>query len=90
MQRTVLASTVQDYFPGARYGLGLMQFPVSCGGSFWSHFGDTLGYSTRLAVSPDGDRVVVASLSTNLVDERVEEVLAINRRLLDDAMCADE
>jgi D-alanyl-D-alanine carboxypeptidase len=90
MQETVLATTVQDYFPGARYGLGLMEFPQSCGGSFWSHFGDTLGYSTRLAVSDDGDRVIVASLTSNFIDERLEDVFAINRRLLDDAMCADE
>jgi D-alanyl-D-alanine carboxypeptidase len=90
MQRTVLATTVQEVWPGVRYGLGLMEFPSPCGGSYWAHFGDTLGYSTRLAVSEDADRVVVASLSSNFVDQRVTEVFAVNQRLLDDAMCADE
>jgi D-alanyl-D-alanine carboxypeptidase len=90
MQRTVPATPLHVVWPGVRYGLGLMEFPSPCGGSYWAHFGDTLGYSTRLAVSEDADRIVVASLSSNFVDERVTEVFAINQRLLDDAMCADE
>jgi D-alanyl-D-alanine carboxypeptidase len=90
MERTVIATPLQEVWPGVRYGLGLMEFQASCGGSYWSHFGDTLGFSTRLAVSDDGDRVVVASLSSNLVGERQPELFAINQRLLDDAMCADK
>jgi D-alanyl-D-alanine carboxypeptidase len=90
MQATVPATPLHEVWPGVRYGLGLMEFPSPCGGSYWAHFGDTLGYSTRLAVSEDADRVVVASLSTNFVDARVTEVFAVNQRLLDDAICADE
>ena len=87
MQRTVLATPLQEIWPGVRYGLGIMQFPGSCGEAFWSHFGDTLGFSTRNAVSDDGSRVVVVSLSTNLAGPAVLGILAETQQLLDDAMC---
>ena len=88
MQRTVLATSLQPVLPGLRYGLGLMQFPTSCGEILWSHFGDTFGYSTRTAVSDDGDRGLVVSLTTNLAGEASLDVLGVNLALLDDAMCA--
>ena len=89
MHTTVLATPLQEVLPGVRYGLGLMQFTGSCGEVYWSHFGDTLGFSTRTAVSDDGDRAVVASLTTNLAGEAVLGIFAENQQLLDDAMCTD-
>lgn len=87
MHRTVPAPGLSDVFPGARYGLGIMWIADSCGG-FWSHAGDVPGMSTLNGVSPDGRRVVVLSLSTELADDA--RVVAVYRRafqLIDDTLC---
>ena len=57
MQSTVPA---EDPWTGAEYGLGLMSYPLSCGGLAWGHGGDIPGYETRNAVVPDGDAVTIA------------------------------
>jgi D-alanyl-D-alanine carboxypeptidase len=87
MHDTVLADTFQDFIPGSRYGLGIMFIPDSCGG-YWSHGGDVPGTSTENAVSADGSRVAVLSLTTQLADESAD--LAVRKRglrLMDDLMC---
>jgi len=87
MHRTVPAIGFTDVFPGARYGLGIMWIDDRCGG-FWSHAGDVPGMSTINGVSPDGRRVMVLSLSTELADG--SSVVAIYRRalrLVDDTLC---
>ncbi|MFE5162270.1 serine hydrolase domain-containing protein [Streptomyces sp. NPDC056697] len=44
-----------EYFgPGARYGLGLVSKPLSCGGVYWGHGGSTTGYETRGGATDDG------------------------------------
>jgi D-alanyl-D-alanine carboxypeptidase len=60
MQTTVPAPEFDAVWPGARYGLGLMWIPLSCGGGYYSHGGDVPGYSTRDGITTDGKRVVVA------------------------------
>jgi D-alanyl-D-alanine carboxypeptidase len=89
MQTTVLAGPFQDFWPGARYGLGIMQAPTSCGVPYWSHFGDTLGFATRNAITDDGDRFVAVSLTTQLGGEAGLATLLEGLQLLDDAICAD-
>ncbi len=87
---TVLADTFQDFIPGARYGLGIMFTPNRCGG-YWSHGGDVPGTSTANGVSPDGSRVAVLSLTTQLA--AAEEALAVygrTFRLMDDVICGPE
>lgn len=60
MQTTVpVNAEFNSAWPGARYGLGLMWIPLTCGGGYWSHGGDANGYSTRDGVTPDGKRAVV-------------------------------
>jgi D-alanyl-D-alanine carboxypeptidase len=44
---------------GARYGLGLAELPLPCGGSFYSHFGELLGYHAWAGVTADGSRTAV-------------------------------
>jgi D-alanyl-D-alanine carboxypeptidase len=44
-----------------------MFIPNRCGG-YWLHLGDVPGTSTANGVSPDGDRVAVLSLTTQLAD----------------------
>jgi D-alanyl-D-alanine carboxypeptidase len=88
MHRTVPAPALSDVFPGARYGLGIMWIGDSCGG-YWGHDGDVPGMSTMNGVSPDGRRVVVLSLSSELADPTSE--VAIYRRaqrLIDDTLCS--
>jgi D-alanyl-D-alanine carboxypeptidase len=87
MHRTVPATELEPVMPGLRYGLGLMQFPGSCGEPYWSHFGDTMGFSTRDAVSADGNRTVVVSLTASLSGEATLGILAEDLALLDDVMC---
>lgn len=87
MHTTVLADTFQDSMPGVRYGLGIMFMPNRCGG-YWSHGGDVPGSSTQNAVSPDGARVAVLSLTTQLAgDEASTSVYRRTFRLMDDVIC---
>lgn len=60
MKTTVAAPGLSVFAPGTRYGLGLMWIPLTCGGGYYSHGGDVVGYSTRDGFSADGRRVVVA------------------------------
>ena len=59
METTVPAPGLTVVWPGARYGLGLLWVPLSCGGGYFAHGGDIPGYSTRNGVTPDGSRVAV-------------------------------
>jgi D-alanyl-D-alanine carboxypeptidase len=71
--------------PGSRYGLGIIWFPTSCGGGYWNHQGDTLGFSDFNAVNDDGTRAVVVSQTTTPGDSGVDTE---DFQLLDDVMCA--
>ncbi|WP_328933419.1 MULTISPECIES: serine hydrolase domain-containing protein [unclassified Streptomyces] len=59
MKTTVRAASLDPVWPGARYGLGLMEIPLTCGGVYYSHAGDLSGYTTRDGVSADGRHAVV-------------------------------
>lgn len=85
---TIPAPPFEALWPGTSYGLGIMWFPMSCGGGYWSHGGDTMGFATRNAVSDDGSRVAIISLSTQRADTApatIEETF----QLMDEIMCAD-
>ncbi|BCY15470.1 serine hydrolase [Actinoplanes sp. L3-i22] len=79
MEKTVPA----DLFPGAAYGLGLIRFPLSCGGVAWGHGGDIPGYETRTEVTADGRAASVAVTSLPQSEEAATQVLAT----VDDALC---
>lgn len=64
MKRTVPAPAFEPVWPGARYGLGIMHVPSSCGG-FWAHGGDIHGFKTRNGVMEDGSRSVMVSINTD-------------------------
>jgi D-alanyl-D-alanine carboxypeptidase len=65
MLRTVPTNAeFRQNWPGARYGLGIMWVPNSCGGS-WAHGGDIMGFKTRNGVTRDGSRSVVVSINTD-------------------------
>ncbi|MFJ6462757.1 serine hydrolase domain-containing protein [Streptomyces sp. NPDC091387] len=75
-----------EYFgSGARYGLGLVRMPLSCGGVYWGHGGSFPGYETRGGVTADG-RAAHVAVTVQPTDptamKRVEGVV-------DTALCAD-
>ncbi|WP_371649405.1 MULTISPECIES: serine hydrolase domain-containing protein [unclassified Streptomyces] len=58
MRTTVPAGA--PFASGARYGLGLVSTPLSCGGVYWGHGGSFPGYETRGGVNEKGRAVNVA------------------------------
>ncbi|GAA4617606.1 serine hydrolase domain-containing protein [Actinoallomurus liliacearum] len=44
---------------GRAYGLGLQSMPLPCGGLYWGHDGDIVGFKTMGGVTPDGRAVTV-------------------------------
>jgi D-alanyl-D-alanine carboxypeptidase len=86
MKTTVRAEEVDPVWPGARYGLGLMRIPLTCGGSYYSHGGDLPGATTRNGVSPDGRRVVVLHATGDGASDLSTEQAQNN--LIDGELCA--
>ncbi|HEX6243803.1 MAG TPA: serine hydrolase domain-containing protein, partial [Polyangiales bacterium] len=65
--------------PGApSYGLGIAYTPLGCGGGYYGHPGDTLGFHTRNAVSVDGARSVCIALSGDGEFEQASAALIEN------------
>ncbi|MFB0630495.1 serine hydrolase domain-containing protein [Streptomyces sp. AB3(2024)] len=64
---------------GARYGLGLVSRPLSCGGVYWGHGGSFPGYETRGGVREDGRAAVDIAVTIQPTDkaamEHVEDVV---------------
>ncbi|GAA2716743.1 hypothetical protein Apa02nite_100020 [Actinoplanes palleronii] len=91
MTRTVpVAPELAALLPGARYGLGIFQRPLPCGGTYWSHPGGWGGYLTDNGVTADGRRSVVLSVSSVLgtgPDDYVRQQHAADA-LVEGALCA--
>ncbi|WP_327403528.1 beta-lactamase family protein [Streptomyces sp. NBC_01288] len=91
MKRTVPVSPeVQLLWPGGRYGLGLAERPLSCGGTYWSHEGGDGGYITLNGVTGNGGRSAVVSMSEARGDT-LDHILAQENAasaLIDHALCA--
>ncbi|GAA5024997.1 serine hydrolase domain-containing protein [Streptomyces siamensis] len=51
--------------PGVRYGLGLGELPLPCGGSYFGHPGELLGYHSWGGVTADGTRTAVAYVTSD-------------------------
>lgn len=69
--------------PGMAYGLGLAFVPLSCGGGYFTHDGDTLGYHTRNGASAGGDAQVTVAISGD------GEFEAPVRALFDQVFCGE-
>jgi D-alanyl-D-alanine carboxypeptidase len=90
MRTTVpVSKEIRRFWPRARYGLGLVQRPLACGGTYLGHGGDILGFTTRTGVTADGERSVVISVSTQRYDSetRARRLEAAVDRLIDRALC---
>jgi D-alanyl-D-alanine carboxypeptidase len=66
------------------YGLGLAWNALSCGGGYYTHDGDTLGFHTRNGVSEDGRASVCIAISG---DAELGFEVETNQ-LIDRALCA--
>ncbi|CAM5296425.1 Beta-lactamase class C and other penicillin binding protein-like protein OS=Streptomyces glaucescens OX=1907 GN=SGLAU_01895 PE=4 SV=1 [Streptomyces glaucescens] len=88
MRRTVsVGENFEVGFPGLKYGLGLMQQPLTCGGDTWGHGGD-LGVTVRTGFSADGRRSVVVIANGTGGGERLLGAERAVRGLVDRALCA--
>ncbi|MFH8620960.1 serine hydrolase domain-containing protein [Streptomyces vietnamensis] len=89
MRHTVpVPKEFEVFWPGGRYGLGLVERPLSCGGSYWSHEGGEAGYITLDGATGDGRRTVTVSLTTsfNDLDKTIRQQKAASA-LVDRALC---
>ncbi|MFJ9852293.1 serine hydrolase domain-containing protein [Streptomyces sp. NPDC101150] len=62
-QLDLMRTTVPAGYPfpaGARYGLGIVSTPLSCGGVYWGHGGSMTGYETRGGATEDGRAAYIA------------------------------
>ncbi|MFI9554812.1 serine hydrolase domain-containing protein [Nonomuraea endophytica] len=73
----------QSVWPGARYGLGQFWIPLRCGGGYWGHGGDGLGFTTRAGVHPGNGRSVVVSGTS----EATEAFDRTTTDLIEHALC---
>jgi D-alanyl-D-alanine carboxypeptidase len=92
MKQTVpVSAEVQQLWPGGRYGLGLVERPLTCGGTYWSHEGGDGGYITLNGVTDDGRQSAVVSMSEARGDT-AEHILAQENAaaaLIDNALCTE-
>jgi D-alanyl-D-alanine carboxypeptidase len=84
-QLTQMRTTVEapGLGAGARYGLGLVSTPLSCGGLSWGHGGDIPGYSTFDAVTDDGRAASIAVTGLPTSQAQVDHLQAD----IDAALC---
>ncbi|MEU6091689.1 serine hydrolase domain-containing protein [Streptomyces sp. NPDC047085] len=89
MQHTVpVPKQYEAFWPGGRYGLGLVNRPLTCGGSYWSHEGGEAGYITLNGATDNGSRTVTVSLSTSFNDlDRTLRQQKAASALVDRALC---
>jgi D-alanyl-D-alanine carboxypeptidase len=91
MKQTVpVSAEVQQLWPDGRYGLGLVERPLSCGGTYWGHEGGYGGYITLNGVTDDGRRSAVVSISEARGDtlQHIMEQENAASALIDHALCA--
>ncbi|MFF8835886.1 serine hydrolase domain-containing protein [Streptomyces sp. NPDC015130] len=82
-QLAQMRTTVPVGDTGAHYGLGLMSRKLSCGGVYWGHGGDIVGYETRGGATDDGHaaNVAVTSIPADISGTRRVETV------VDTALC---
>ena len=91
MKQTVpVNAKVQKLWPKGRYGLGLVERPLGCGGTYWSHEGGDGGYITLNGVTDDGRRSAAVSMSEARGDtkEHILEQENAASALIEHALCA--
>jgi CubicO group peptidase (beta-lactamase class C family)/pimeloyl-ACP methyl ester carboxylesterase len=83
-QLAAMTTTVpENLIPGGGYGLGLLRVPLSCGGEYWGHGGDGLGYQTRGGVTTDGRAVSLVHTTAPSTSQQWADGL----KAVDTALC---
>ncbi|MER5863165.1 serine hydrolase domain-containing protein [Kitasatospora sp. NPDC002040] len=82
--RTSTSDASATFGPGARYGLGLVSRPLSCGGVSWGHGGSIPGYESRVGVTEHGRRAAAVAVNEQRGDAGREQL----DRVVDAALCA--
>jgi len=85
MQTTVPSGNMNYRGIDEEYGLGLATFPLTCGGTAWTHGGNSPGYLTRQAVTANGRGVVLTVTALPQSQESGKQV----EDTVNDIMCAD-
>jgi D-alanyl-D-alanine carboxypeptidase len=77
---------------GLDYGLGLYRKPLSCGGFYYDHGGNTTGTISRGGVSPDGRRSVALAYTGAHGDSRedIAKLQATSDAVVDRVFCGRE
>jgi D-alanyl-D-alanine carboxypeptidase len=88
MEKTVPAPGLAPGLTGTRYGLGLIWVPLTCGGGYWTHPGDILGYSVWDGVTSHGRRDAVVMVSSERAGQPALAQHVAEARLVDHALCA--
>jgi D-alanyl-D-alanine carboxypeptidase len=83
-----MQSTV-DAGDGSRYGLGLRWTPLPCGGGYWTHGGNGVGYTTFAGATSAGRAVSVAVFSRTFDPVEAERQDRAMRALIGNALCHD-
>jgi D-alanyl-D-alanine carboxypeptidase len=68
---------------GLKYGLGLAEIPLTCGGSYFGHRGELLGYRTWTGTTHDGARSVSVYVTSDGGSDTEEAMMA----LMDKQLC---
>lgn len=81
----------EEIWPGASYGLGIIRINLPCGGVYWSHGGDVLGYNNTNGITPDGEKSAMVASSTNTFSDAVfaENSIRTTNDLIVHALCGD-
>ncbi|MGH4026900.1 MAG: serine hydrolase domain-containing protein [Pseudonocardiaceae bacterium] len=91
MRTTVpMGPDYEDIWPGAAYGLGLIRINLPCGGVYWGHGGDVIGYSITNGVTPSGERSATVASTTNTLADPVfaDNSIQYTYDLVEHALCA--
>ncbi|WP_461038091.1 serine hydrolase domain-containing protein [Streptomyces mayteni] len=60
-----MTTTVPAPALGLEYGLGLAELPLSCGGGYFGHVGELLGYRTWVGATADGTRTAAVYVTSD-------------------------
>ncbi|MDT9686987.1 serine hydrolase domain-containing protein [Streptomyces sp. P9(2023)] len=82
-QLAQMRTTVPVGDTGSHYGLGVMSRKLSCGGVYWGHGGDLVGYETRGGATDDGRAANVTVTSIPPDEAGTNRVQAV----VDTALC---
>ena len=78
-----MTATVSAPGMGVSYGLGLGEIPLTCGGAYFGHPGELLGYRTWAGITRDGSRTAVVYATSDGGPDTQQAM----RTLVDQELC---